>query len=113
MFGHKRRQKKSRTTEDKEEEKTRSQSPATDAQSVCPGLVSAARGQEGQQEDNSWTREGQEEDKTRPQSPARQQSPKQNAATEFRGAASQCGQLFFEIDPNNKLFEEILVFAMF
>ena len=57
-------------------------------QSVCPGLVSAARGQEkdkSQEEDNSRTREGQEEDKTRLQTPA----------TKFRGAASQCGQLWF------------------
>ena len=58
-------------------------SPATEllhGQSVCPGLVSTARGQE---EDNSRTREGQEEDKTQPQS----------LAAESRRTASQCGQL--------------------
>ena len=80
-------------------------------QSVCPGLVSK-RTRGGQQQDKRRTRggqdpdtepgpqssgarprQGQEEDKrrTRPGHRAGPQSP----ATEFRGAASECGQLFF------------------
>ena len=53
--------------------------------------------QKGQEEDKAWTQSPATEDKrrTRPGHRAQPQSP-----TEFRGAASECGQLFFsKIEP--------------
>ena len=117
LFGLKRRQEKSRTREDKRRTRPGHRVQGR-GQSVWPGLVSVAR---GQQQDKRRTRQdtateqghrvqgrdqsvwpglvsvarGQQQDK-RGQDKTRPQSP----ATEFRGAASQCGQLFFsKIEP--------------
>ena len=80
-----------------EEDKTRSQSPATEFRGAASQCV---QGWSARPEDKRRTRGGQQQDKTRTRGG-------QNPATEFRCAASQCGQLFFlKIDPNSKLFGE-------
>ena len=61
MFGHKRRQEKSRTREDKRRTRP-GHTVQGRGQSVCPGLVSAAKGQE---KDKKRTTAGQEKDKRR------------------------------------------------
>ena len=51
---------------------------------------------------------GQEEDKKRTQGwPARPEKKKKNPDSEFRGVASQCGQLFvLQDNPNSRLFHQ-------
>ena len=88
---------------------------------VCSAtLLSSKPGHRDQpQSSGAQTRQGQEEDKTktrRKHYPATEPSHKgqeedkawtQSPATEFRGAASECGQLFFKYTtPNSKLFGE-------
>ena len=86
------------------QEKTRGgQNPVTEpghrvqgrGQSVCPGLVSEdkRRTREGQEEDKKGQQQEKDNRRTKPKHKAWPQSP----ATESRGAASQCGQLFFSI----------------
>ena len=101
MFSHERRQGKSRTRE----EKTRGgQDPVTEpdhrvqgrGQSVCPELVSE-RTREGQQQDKRRTTGGQKP-ATEPGHRVRGRGQDKNNRTATE-PASECGQLFFKIEP--------------